>query len=578
MAKKETDPIQEKIDEINAQLERVEELSTEELAQLEATLTDEFNAEDGSNVPRMQELADGIEKVVEQRKALATAEAERLAQVEELRNRVHAATTPEPETVAEEMSDEDAETTAEPTTTTEVKTETTTEVKEPQPEPVNASAEPTRPSIRQISERRPAAQAPRPIVDDRAPVTITASGDVPGFSAGSEIKTAREVGDAFARKIDALMGSKSGARYPVATIHAEGYPEDRVLVAGGVEQNTARVTKAIDSLETRMTDHALVAAGGLCAPVEARYDLTVIATADRPVRDALERFNAARGGVRYITPPTLAGVASGVAVWTAANDANPTAPATKPCVTITCGAEQTAIIDAITLCIKVGNFSRMTFPEQFAAWYQLGLAAHARVAEQHLLDGIYAASVHVTQAAELGAVRDVIGTYVRAAAEYRNRQRMAADATLTALLPAWLPDAMAGDLLKQMPGDDEIGTARSEIVGWFRQYNIEPSFYLDERTSGGQIYAAQGAGALLGYKGTVDGYLFHPGAFMFLDGGTLDLGVDIRDSALNSTNDVKAFMETFENVAFNGIQSLNIVNTICVNGASAGTQTPTVCA
>jgi hypothetical protein len=63
-------------------------------------------------------------------------------------------------------------------------------------------------------------------------------------------------------------------------------------------------------------------------------------------------------------------------------------------------------------------------------------------------------------------------------------------------------------------------------------------------------------------------YLFAEGTFLFLDGGTLDLGI-IRDSTLVGTNDYKMFVETFENVAKVGIESLAITSTISVNGVAA---------
>jgi hypothetical protein len=62
--------------------------------------------------------------------------------------------------------------------------------------------------------------------------------------------------------------------------------------------------------------------------------------------------------------------------------------------------------------------------------------------------------------------------------------------------------------------------------------------------------------------------LFSEGSFLFLDGGTLDLGV-IRDSTLVGTNDYKMFVETFENVALVGVESLQVTSTINVNGVAA---------
>jgi hypothetical protein len=55
---------------------------------------------------------------------------------------------------------------------------------------------------------------------------------------------------------------------------------------------------------------------------------------------------------------------------------------------------------------------------------------------------------------------------------------------------------------------------------------------------------------------------------LFLDGGTLDLGI-IRDSTLVGTNDYKMFIETFESVAKVGIESLKVTSTFTVKGTAA---------
>ncbi len=60
-------------------------------------------------------------------------------------------------------------------------------------------------------------------------------------------------------------------------------------------------------------------------------------------------------------------------------------------------------------------------------------------------------------------------------------------------------------------------------------------------------------------------YLFPEGTFLFLDTGTLELGI-VRDSVLNATNDFEIFGETFENVAFIGVESLAVSSAICDSG------------
>jgi hypothetical protein len=42
---------------------------------------------------------------------------------------------------------------------------------------------------------------------------------------------------------------------------------------------------------------------------------------------------------------------------------------------------------------------------------------------------------------------------------------------------------------------------------------------------------------------------FPEGTFLYIDGGTLDLGL-VRDSTLNSTNDFQVFGEIFNNTVF----------------------------
>jgi len=121
---------------------------------------------------------------------------------------------------------------------------------------------------------------------------------------------------------------------------------------------------------------------------------------------------------------------------------------------------------------------------------------------------------------------------------------------------------MAADLALSMPGDSTLN-AYSEIDGYLSARGIVVSYALDQN-----VYGAQGAAALLEFADSFTWYIFAEGTFLFLDGGTLDLGI-IRDSSLVGTNDYKMFIETFEGVAKVGIESLAVTSTINVNGAAA---------
>jgi hypothetical protein len=115
---------------------------------------------------------------------------------------------------------------------------------------------------------------------------------------------------------------------------------------------------------------------------------------------------------------------------------------------------------------------------------------------------------------------------------------------------------------------DRFAIADNVVDAWFSARHINVTWHLDGES--GQIFGAQNAGSLLDFPSTVVWYLFSEGTFLFLDGGTLDLGL-VRDSSLNSTNDYKMFVETFEGVAKVGVESLRISSALVVNGASSGT-------
>ena len=131
----------------------------------------------------------------------------------------------------------------------------------------------------------------------------------------------------------------------------------------------------------------------------------------------------------------------------------------------------------------------------------------------------------------------------------------------------------------QAPGDgDFLGASDNIIDDWFRVRHINVTWSLDGEASTGssaaQVFGAQNAGALNKFPENVVWYLFSEGTFLFLDGGTLDLGL-VRDSSLNATNDYKMFVETFEGVAKVGIESLRITTALEIKGTATGLVDPT---
>ena len=397
----------------------------------------------------------------------------------------------------------------------------------------------------------------RPVIEvSAAPVAITAGADIPGYTAGSPLNDMDAVAEAMAKRLHALrrVNGGDGEQHIVASITTT-FPEDRTL-GTDAEENWAKVQKVAGP-------GALVAAGGHQAPFEVKYDIFGFGTTNRPVRDALPRFQADRGGIRYILPPVLSDYTAAVGVWTSANDAAETpSPAAKDELVVTAAVETTVATDAVTLQMQFGNLVTRAYPELIARHNELGLIQHAREAEQYLLSKIAAGSTAVTTTSLIGFGRDFLVQVGRAATAYRSRHRLEADASLRVIIPSWVKDAMVADLTLSMPGDSTLN-AYSEIDGYLAARGVVVSYALDQN-----VYGSQGATALLEFADSFTWYIFAEGTFLFLDGGTLDLGI-IRDSSLVGTNDYKMFVETFEGIAKVGIESLAVTSTISVNGVAA---------
>ena len=426
-------------------------------------------------------------------------------------------------------------------------------VQEDQEAPVTAAAnnEPAA-SVEVIeapADRRPLNQT------SAAPVAITAGADIPGYTAGSALSDMKAVAEAMSKRLHGLrrVNGGDGEQHIVASITTQ-YSEDRTLTQDA-EANWDKI-QAVSSPE------AIVASGGHSAPFTVKYDIFGVGTTERPVRDCLPRFQADRGGIRFITPPVLSDYDNAVGVWTNVVDTAPDT-ATKASLTITAATENTVATDAVTLQLQFGNLMTRAYPELIARHNELGLIQHAREAETQILSRLTTLSTAVTSTSLIGMGRDFLVQLGRAAAQYRGRHRLPADFPLRAIIPAWVKDAMAADLAIAAPGDNTLN-AYAEIDGFIASRGINPCYTLD----GSAMTGSQGANAMNEFTDTFVWYLFAEGTFLFLDGGTLDLGI-IRDSTLVGTNDYKMFVETFEGVAKVGVESLRVTSTINVNGVAA---------
>jgi hypothetical protein len=321
----------------------------------------------------------------------------------------------------------------------------------------------------------PADRRPKPTAISTT-TTVVASADVPGYDLGQPFNDSLDVAKAMVKRIDSLRNVRGGdgEQVIVASINLGDVPDERHLKPSDGEENYRKVMDVVKP-------SAVVAAGGVFAPLDTRYDLFGGGVTDRPVRDMLPSFTADRGGIRFVTSPTLAQLEGAVGVWSVQDD------------------EDAALPD------------------------------------------------------------DPVD---------RNRYRTGA-LPLRAIFPTWFKDLLRADIALQMPGGaiDTFALADTVINQWFSSRNINVTWALDGEA--GQDYAAQAdASVLQPFMEQVIWYLFVEGTFLFLDGGTLDLGI-VRDSTLNSKNDYQTFVETFEAVAKVGWESLRVTSDVDPTGAAA---------
>jgi hypothetical protein len=392
----------------------------------------------------------------------------------------------------------------------------------------------------------------------------------------------RGVAEAFAeafRRVGQLHAGVSG-RSDVVRFRTD-FPESRVFAREADALDNKLKLEALS--EQAATGDSLVAAGGFCAPLQVLYDIPVIGDVDRPVRDALNRVTADRGGITY--RPAVSGVAQtgGIGIWTATDDAaSPLVP--KSCVEIACPGVVEVEVQAIYQCLTISNMSARFDPEWADSVVKAQSIAYAKKAENELLRQLTVGSTNVQSKQLLGAVRDTLATLDHVVAYYRNVHRLKDNRNLRFIAPAWLKDMIRTDLARQMVGDGltVFAITDAQIQGWFAARNVAVTWHMDgidpadwtttpTLTVPNQAYAPITAGQVIpGYPDVVSTLLFAEGDWLLMDGGTLDLGV-IRDSTLVGENRYQTFSEGFEHTAFRGIETLHLAMALQPTGASAAT-------
>lgn len=378
-------------------------------------------------------------------------------------------------------------------------------------------------------------------------VDVAAIGPASGFDIGPDA-TVQDLGELFSQHAKSI--TQKGGSSPLFRI-TRHYEEGRTL-GNNVELNNARLTKLFGVGHGALPE---AAAGGLCGPGDVDHNVGVCSETGRPVRDGLVQVLANRGRLHFMPNIGLGDLDGAVSVWPAATDESP-GDQVKPCPPILCPSELDCEVDAVTRCLTVGNFMAKFSPEVWAANLQVLLATFDRVAEQKAIEEIHAASTLVPSVDQGNVLGNFLATINTILASDRSIQRNQTG-RYRLIADMWLRDLLRNQVIDNLGVANNFETlqlADARINGWLNEVGVDPIW-----TNDGTVVDADGTHRISTAPGVLPAnggaYLFPVEAFMFLDGGTLDLGTNITDSSLNAVNDRQAFAESFEKVCFRGCSS-----------------------
>jgi hypothetical protein len=463
----------------------------------------------------------------------------------------------------DDSDSEDAE--KESTTTVEVELEEK-ETVEAEAEPVLVTA--STPAPLNFSRRAPIASPERtPVVtvEEKGTALVAAAGfreDYPGPLGPSELahvqhSAMQEHGPAEKNGKKTFIDGPHGRAVfdgpRVKSARADfGFDGDRTLT--GSDDDVEKIRNALPEYvqyfggQGGHGGEALVASGGLCAPLTPIYSMPNFATEAEPVWDALPVFRAARGGVNVPTATYIADIDDAISSISESDDALGGTFATKSCQALECPDYTETAVQIIAHCREYGNLNARAWPEKIAHENALTMAALARTSESFMLDRIKALSVNVTNGLEtLGALIYLLDGITKSAFGIRSRFRMPRETRFRALLPAVTLEIL---LLDTVQTQFDRYRSKADIDRYLNQAGIDPVYYLDTPSTGTSQIAdsAQTAAAIDPFPDNIQWAIYPEGAFIGVDMGVLELGI-VRDSTLNSTNDFQVFGERFRNVA-----------------------------
>ena len=324
-------------------------------------------------------------------------------------------------------------------------------------------------------------------------------------------------------------------------------------------------TRLVDSF---VSPEAVTAAGGCCSLPQPIYTNPVQGSTARPIKNALPSLGATRGKFSFF--PAICLPVDGFGVWTCEDDelVDEADPDTwKSCAEVDCDEADEVGVDAVYSCVTVGNYQTRFAPEQWQGYLAALAIQNARRGEVLLFEKMRAEVMATYTVDALGSIfNNVVNGVATAAAAMRQDQRLG-DVQFDFFVSETLLTAVRLDLINRRvfsSAVDDPNVAAALLNTAVANEGINPVYSQDLDPV---VFGSGGTDPQ--FPLTLGSVLAPNGFFTFLDGGTLDLGTEIRDHNLNRQNKVAAFAESYEGLLARGCNALalDIPVEICDNVA-----------
>jgi hypothetical protein len=408
---------------------------------------------------------------------------------------------------------------------------------------------------------------------------MVATAHAPHMREGTPFEDPLAVASAIVNKRLSLTSVPGGTRDFVSIAHTDKFIEGEHLSQMDAAENF-RILRDVQVGAPK----ALVASGHACAEYAPSYEFFRLAEPQNPFEQGTNVVQAPRGGINYIVPPSVAAAAAAIDI--SAQDRNFAASfvqfsaGPKACITVSCPSTSSAEVSAVSQCVTFDNLNYKVFPEQVSAFLEDVAVQFMSTKEVFYLDYVNSNSTAVTGNYCYGFSRSLLHDWVTATVGYRKRHGMASDATMQVAAPDWAREAVKLDMaMDGYQGLSFFDITDNHMNAALSARNIDAIWYNDNPTGvlpNQKFNGAQAVGGLNQFPTKVKAFIYAPGTFVRLDGGTLDVGL-VRDSTLNRTNDLQLFMEEWIGIAKLGFESVGLLSTLCVNGSGPAGVTPCTC-